>query len=356
MPTDPGTRTVSADDLFEFCVRALTAVGVGDADARTTADVLVTTDTWGVFTHGVKALGGYVRRLKGGGLRAAARPEVVASGPAWAVVDGHSALGMVTSVFAMRAAIEKARAGGIGYAGVRNSCHFGAAGYYANLAAAEGMIGLAMANDVPSVTGPGARGAITGSNPLAYAVPTGTGRPILLDMATSTAAGSKVAAAHAMGKAIPADWVVDRDGVPSTDPAAFLQGGALRPMAGHKGYGIALLIEVLAGVLTGAGMTRQIVPWIVGDPAVPTNHGAAFLAIDIAAFLPAEVFRRRIDALAEEIHTAPKAQGADRIYLPGEIEWERRERSLRDGIDLPPDVVASVAALSRELNIPLKGI
>ena len=230
---------------------ALTTVGVGDADARTTADVLVTTDTWGVFTHGVKVLRGYVRRLRAGGLRADARPEIVAAGPAWAIVDGDSALGMVTSVFAMRTAMAKARDCGIGYAGVRNSCHFGAAGYYANMAAAADMIGLAMANDMPSVTAPGARGRVTGSNPLAYAVPTADGRPILLDMATSVVAGGKVAAAHAAGKPIPADWVVDRDGEPTTDPAAFLEGGALRPMAGHKGYGIALLIETLSGVLTG---------------------------------------------------------------------------------------------------------
>ena len=157
------------------------------------------------------------------------------------------------------------------------------------------MIGLAMANDTPSVTAPGARGRVTGSNPLAYAVPTGDGKPILLDMATSIVAGGKVAAAHAAGKPIPADWVVDRDGEPTTDPAAFLEGGALRPMAGHKGYGIALLIETLSAVLTGALVTRQVVPWIVGDPALPTGHGAAFLAINVAALMPIEDFKRRVD-------------------------------------------------------------
>ena len=355
MTTDRALR-VSADDLHAFCVAVLTKVGVADVDARTTADVLTTTDTWGVFTHGVKALRGYVRRLQGGGLRADARPEIVSAGPAWVLVDGHSALGMVTSVFAMRAAMDKARECGVGYAGVRNSCHFGAAGYYASLAAAEDMIGLAMANDTPSVTVPGARGRVTGSNPLAYAVPTGSGRPILLDMATSTAAGGKVAAAHAAGKPIPADWVVDLDGMPTTDPAVFLHGGALRPMAGHKGYGIALLIETLSGVLTGALLTRRILPWFVGDPALPTGHGAAFLAIDVAALTPIEVFKRRVDSLMKEIREAPKAQGAERIYLPGEMEWERREQALREGIVLPPDVVASVAALSEEQGVALKGM
>jgi LDH2 family malate/lactate/ureidoglycolate dehydrogenase len=355
MATDLAMRTarVSVDDLHALCVDAFTKVGVSDSDARTAADVLVTTDTWGVFTHGVKALRGYVRRLRGGGLRADARPAVVAEGPAWAVVDGNSALGMVTSVFAMRRAIDKARHSGIGYVGVRNSCHFGAAGYYASLAASEGLIGLAMANDVPSVTAPGARGPITGSNPLAYAVPTGSDQPIMLDMATSAAAGGKVAAAHALGKSVPSGWVVDRDGTPSTDPAAFLQGGSLLPMAGHKGYGIALLIETLSAVLTGALITRQVVPWMHGDPSLPTGHGAAFLAIDVAAFMPLPAFEQRIDALMREIREAPRARGAERIYLPGEMEWERRAQALVEGIVLPPDVMTNLHGLADDLGLDL---
>jgi ureidoglycolate dehydrogenase (NAD+) len=340
-------------DLHAFCVDALRKLHVSDADAHTTADVLVTTDTWGVFTHGVKALRGYARRLRAGGLRAEGRPAVVSEGPAWAVVDGDSALGMVTSVLAMRTAVGKARTAGIGYVGVRNSCHFGAAGYYAQMAAAEGCIGLAMANDVPSVTAPGARGAITGSNPLAYAVPMRSGRSILLDMATSTVAGGKVAAAHTLGKSIPDHWVIDRDGKPTTDPAGFLQGGALTPMAGHKGYGLALLIESLSGLLTGASITRQILRWLVDDAALPTGHGAAFIALDVQAFMPLEKLFQRADALADEIHNAPLAPGADRIFLPGEMEWERRDRALAEGIRFPDDVLASLRGLAEELDLEL---
>ena len=216
------TGAVSADELRVFCLDALTRVGMGEEDAQTTADVLVTTDTWGVFTHGVKSLPAYIRRIRAGGIRADARPRVTTEGSGWAIVDGDSALGMVASTFAMRVAIEKARACGIGYAGVFNSCHFGAAGYYAAMAAEEDMIGMAMANDTPSVTAPGARGRVTGSNPLAYAVPTGSGMPIVLDMATSTVAGGKVAAAHALGKLIPGGWVIDALGQPTTDPGDFL--------------------------------------------------------------------------------------------------------------------------------------
>jgi LDH2 family malate/lactate/ureidoglycolate dehydrogenase len=344
---------VSVADLRAFCVQVLLKVGVSEPDARTTAEVLVMTDTWGVFTHGVKSLPGYVRRLRAGGIRPQGRPKVVAEGPSWGMVDGDSALGMVTSTLAMRLAMQKASAAGIGYVGVRNSCHFGAAGYYAALATEQGMIGLAMANDTPSVTAPGARGRVTGSNPLAYAIPTGTGKPVLLDMATSTVAGGKVAAAHALGQAIPLGWVIDTAGLPTTDPATFLAGGALTPMAGHKGYGLALLIEALAGVLTGTAVAHEIVSWTVGDPVLPTGHGAAFLAIDVQAMMPADTFGKRVDALVRQIHEAPRAAGSERIYLPGEMEWQRREKALEEGIMLPEDVMHKVAALSREVGITL---
>jgi LDH2 family malate/lactate/ureidoglycolate dehydrogenase len=146
---------------------------------------------------------------------------------------------------------------------------------------------------------------------------------------------------------------VDRDGQPSTDPASFLNGGALLPMAGHKGYGIALLIETLSALLTGALVTRQVVPWIGGDPALPTGHGAAFIAVNVGAFLPIETFKRRVDELAGEIRQAPKALGAERIYLPGEMEWEKRERALAEGILLPEDVVASVRGLAEDVKLDL---
>lgn len=346
-----GKTAIPVDDLRAFCLEALAKAGVDEPDARTTADVLVTTDTWGVHTHGVKALGGYVRRLRAGGIRARARPAVVSEGPGWATIDGDSGLGMVVSVVAMGVAIKKAKACGIGYAGVRNSCHFGAAGYYAALASQQDMIGLAMANDAPSVTAPGAQGRVIGSNPFAYAVPTGEGDPILLDMATSTVAGGKVVAAHSQGHSIPKGWLVDDEGLSTTDPAAFLRGTALTPMAGHKGYGLALMIESLAGVLTGAALTRHVLSWIADDPARPTGHGAAFVAIDIAAMMPVDEFKRRADELCREIRDAPRAAGSDRIYLPGEIEWERRRTALAEGIVLPEDVLLSLAVLAKELQI-----
>jgi len=342
---------ISVERLAEFAVQALRIAGLNEEDARTTAGVLVMTDSWGVFTHGTKSLRGYIRRLRGGGLRAAGRPRIIAEGPAWATVDGDSAIGMVGATFAMRAAMAKARIAGVGYVGMRNTCHFGAAGYYAAMAAAEGLVGVSMANDTPSVIAPGARTAVLGSNPFSFAVPTDGRHPILLDIATSAVAGGKVYAAAALGRAIPETWIVDAEGLPSTDPKIFPQAAALVPMAGHKGYGLALLIETLSGIVTGASIAAQVLSWSFDTADSPTGHGAAFVAIDVQQMIPGNEFKSRMAELTRQIRESPRAKGVDRIYLPGEMEWERRERALRDGIDLPEDVLAPLRLLAQELGM-----
>ena len=176
---------VSIEALRAFCITALERTGMSETDAGTTADALVTTDSMGVFTHGTKLLAGYLKRLQGGGYRATGVPRIERQGPAWAVIDGDSALGQIGCVFAMRTAIAKAHNCGIAYVGLTNTGHIGAAGYYAALAAREGVIGLVLGNDMPSVAAPGSLGAVLGSNPLAYGVPVGNRDPIILDMATA---------------------------------------------------------------------------------------------------------------------------------------------------------------------------
>ena len=344
-------KQVAVADLEQFCRAALGRCGLNEADARVTTDVLVTTDTFGVFTHGTKSLRGYVRRLRAGGLKADAVPRIVAEGPAWAIVDGRSAVGMVTSSMAMDTAIHKARSAGVAYVGVRNSCHFGAAGYYVNLAARAGMIGLAMANDTPSMAVPGSRTGVLGTNPLAYAVPAGEEDPIFLDIASSAVAGGKIRIAQAEGRKVPDNWLVDTEGVPTTDPFAYPHAAALLPFAGHKGYGIAAMIETLAGVLSGAGMRWDVLSWIDSDPSLPTQHGAAFLAINVGAMMPIEAFKNRVDKMIRDVRQAPKAKGSDRIYLPGEMEWHNRREALAKGIALPADVRASLQGLAEDLGM-----
>ena len=336
------TRTIRFDALRDFTRAAFRAAGMSEADAATGAEVLATTDAWGVFTHGTKSLAGYLRRLRARGIQPRGKPRIVSEGGGWATVDGDSSLGMVTSVFAMETAITKARQQGIAYVGVRNSCHFGAAGYYAWLAAREGLIGIAMANDIPSVAAPGSRGAVTGSNPLAYAVPAGKRRPMLLDISTATVAGGKVYAARARGEPIPPNWILDGQGRPTTDPSGFPQVGALLPMAGHKGYGLSLLIETLSGILSGAAVTWGVRSWAHDDATLHSLHGAAFLAIDVQCIASPEEFARKVERLIDEIHNAPRADGVDRLLVPGELEWERYDRALREGIPLPADVVENL--------------
>ena len=331
------THHVSPPQLDEFAQQALIASGAAPAQAAITAELLVKTDTWGVYSHGTKLLGGYCRRLHAGGLRGDGAPQITRSGPAWAVVDGHSLMGQVTSQFAMQTAIDLASNAGIAYVGVRNSCHFGAAGVYAAMAADAGLIGMAMANDIPSVVAPGARQAVVGTNPLAYAIPTRQSPPILLDISMATVAGGKVYAACQRGEPIAPDWLIGDDGKPTTDGSLYPAQAALAPMTGHKGYGLALLIESLSGLLSGAAVTWNVGSWMHDDGTQPTDHGAAFVAVD-PAIIAGPAFLDRVEQLIAEIHATPTAEGVSQVYLPGEQEWTRRERALREGIPFPPDV------------------
>ena len=342
---------VASENLTAFCVEALSKVGMREDDACVAADVLVTTDMMGVFTHGTKNLSRYIRRLRAGGLDPRAVPEVVKEGASWAVVDGRSGMAMVTSCRAMRIAIEKAEATGIAYVGVRNSCHFGAAGYYALMAARHDMIGLSMSNDIPSMTAPGARGHILGTNPLALAIPAGKEYPILLDIALSTVAGSKVYQALSQGHPIPDTWIVNGDGLPTTDASVYPHRASMLPMAGHKGYGLALLVEALSALVSGACCRNEVGSWLWDDGTKPTGHGHAFVAVHVGAIEPIARFKDRIDGMIRAIRESPKAKGSDRIFLPGEMEFEKMDDARKHGIPLPQDVVDSLLALVEEMGL-----
>jgi ureidoglycolate dehydrogenase (NAD+) len=211
------SKRVTTENLTKFCVSALTKAGLTPQNAQIVADVLVMTDTWGTFSHGTAALANYVNTMKTGGIDPSATPEKIADGTGWAIVDGHSSMGMLGSSLAMNLAIEKAREGTISWIGVRDSSHFGAAGYYANMAADRNMIGIAMSNADPNMVVPGARGHIIGNNPIAYAVPAGEEHPILLDIALSAVAAGKILGTKALGQAIPANWLTDAEGLPTSE-------------------------------------------------------------------------------------------------------------------------------------------
>ena len=346
--------TISIESLTNFCITALTKVGMSRADAETTANSLVTTDAMGVFTHGTKLLGGYLNRLKGGGYRATAAPRIEREGPGWAIIDGESALGQVGSVFAMRKAMAKAKQVCIAYVGLTNTGHIGAAGYYAVLAASEGLIGMITGNDMPSVAAPGSRGAVLGSNPIAYGIPVANGDPIILDMATAAVAGGKVYAAHQRGEPIPPTWLIGPDGKPTTDGSLYPYQASLAPMAGHKGYGFGLWCEILSGILPGGRITWEIGSWMFDDTSQPSRHNASFIAIDIAAMIPPEQFNQRLRKLIDEIHSAATADGVERVLLPGEREGILLRRAQTEGIALPPDVIAKLEVVAKEFGVELR--
>jgi ureidoglycolate dehydrogenase (NAD+) len=343
-------KRLSVEKLRTFCIAALEKAGLCSNDAALVAEVLVMTDTWGTFSHGTGALRNYLNSLRAGGMNPRSNPEVVAEGDSWALVDGHSAMGMLGGCLAMNAAIEKARTHAITWAGVRNSNHFGAAGYYANMAVRDDMLGIAMSNTDPNMVIPGARGGIIGNNPLAYAVPAGEEYPILLDIALSAVAAGKIIAMKGLKQSIPSTWLTDAEGMPVDEVGDWPASGALLPMAGHKGYGIALFIETMAALLPGAGVLDEAKSWIL-NPAAEGSLGHAFVVINPGIMVPIDDFKHRVDIMIRKLRGSPKAKNSTRVYLPGEIEWERREDALAKGIPLPAHVLASLHDAARDFGL-----
>ena len=335
---------IAPADLAAFVRIAGQKAGLSPAGAGALAEPLVLADMMGVHTHGTKLLAGYLRKLLAGGYRPQGVPKIVREGPAWAVVDGDAALGQIGCTMAMRLAIAKAKQVGVATVSIRNTGHIGAAGYYALMAAREGCLGLVAGNDIPTVAAPGSRGAVFGSNPLAYAAPVPGGHPLLFDISTAAVAGGKVYAAVARGEPIPADWLIGEDGRPTSDGSLYPAKAVLAPMAGHKGYGFALFAELLSGVLSGGMVAPQVGHWMVDPPEVPSRHSAGFVVIDVEAVCDREAYAAAMNTIVRHVHEAPTVAGVERVLLPGELEWRRHKAAESAGISLPPDVCEKVAA------------
>lgn len=355
--------------LRTFCETALATAGASPADAATAAHILVRTDLRGVHSHGVQALPIHVRNLQDGGTRSPATPKTVRESAVTAVIDGQAGMGLVIAKHAIDVAIDKARTAGVGVVVVRNSNHFGAAGHYALTAAEAGYIGMATSNASPIMAAAGSKRKVISNAPFAYAIPgpdsLGRGSaeaharasrdanfPMALDIAMSATAGMKVRLAAERGDAIPEGWVINADGWPTTDPSDYANGGALAPLGGHKGYGLALLTEALAGALSGASMTSAIVPWLV-DTATPTDAGHAFIVLDIECFMDRATFLERMEHLIAEMHAAEPAPGVERVLVPGELEHRNERRALEHGLELDNVIVAHLERVARDLELPL---
>ena len=343
---DDGFVRIGDDDLRIFCARAFEAVGVPSKDALTTATLQVEADLRGVHSHGTRAVPRYVLALQLGGTNPRPQITVTSEGPAMAALDGDAGLGQVVASQAMAMAIDKARTSTIAAVGVQGSSHFGAAAHYAIMAAEAGMVGFAT-----SVSGGSNQAAygggtpVVGNHPFSYAIPAGEERPIVLDMATGKSAHGKIALAKMAGKLMPAGYFLTREGVETRDPDLA---ATVTPAAGPKGYGLAITMDILAGVMLGdvasCHKSRR-------EPDRPIGAGHFMMAINIASFRPLAEFRAEVDEQIRTIRGSKTLPGFERVYLPGELEWLKKEEQLRDGIALPADDVAKLEALGQELGI-----
>ena len=315
---------IPVDQLRRFCVQAFEQVGLSAQDATLVADTLVDADLRGVHSHGTWWLGTYTERLRHGGLNPRPQIQTVRDLPAMAVVDADGATGQVASATAMRLAISKARSSGVGVCTVRNSNHFGAAAYYAMMASQEGQIGFATTDAEPTMAPWGGLKLVVGNNPLAFAAPVDDEFAIVLDIAQSVVAWGKIFLAAQRGEKIPAGWAVNQDGEPTDDPVQAMA-GFLLPVGQHKGYGLALMMEILSGVLSGAVFGASMPP--MEDPAASQGHGHFFLALEISHFMPLTEFKQRMSSLVTEQRDVPLAPGVERIYLPGEIEYDKKKEA-----------------------------
>lgn len=348
------TLHISADRLRDFISDAYLCVGIAEGDARKIAQLQTEADLRGADGHGVFRLPQYIRRIQTGGVKIAPDIRIERQSAAMALVDGDNGMGHLVMGFAAQTAIAKARQSGLAWVGVRMSNHAGPASLYATMPLAEGMIGMYFAVGNANHLAPwGGIDLLLSTNPIAVAVPAQEEMPIVLDMATTTAAYGKVKTAAQRGESMPAGWMIDFEGKPLTDPRRADE-GMLLPLggmeAGFKGYGLSLVIGLLAGTLNGAAMGREVVDFNKDDQSV-TNTGHAIVAIDPAAFGDAQQFRNRVDGLVRDMRAARRLPGVERIWLPGEQSQTKRIERAKNGIPMPAPLLASLNKLASELGL-----
>lgn len=355
--------TISEQKLKNFCEQVFVKTGVPARDAKTTVEVLVLADLRGIESHGVARLPRYVNGIRAGYIRPVDQSRVLKETKVTAVIDGEQSLGQVVSRKGMELAIRKARETSVGIVTVRNSNHYGIAGYYSLMALEHDLIGVSMTNAAPLVVPTFGRSAVLGTNPISVAAPALQEKPFVLDMATSVVPRGKLEVLDRKGLPMPPGWAVDETGRGSTDPKRVLNamakrlGGGILPLggegeehSGHKGYGLALMVDVFSGVLSGAATGLG-----VNANEQRPDVGHFFMALDPAAFRPLEEFKRDIDRLARELKESPKAQGQGRIYVHGEKSFARMERFRREGIPLEAKVVEAMKKIGSELGVEWPG-
>jgi LDH2 family malate/lactate/ureidoglycolate dehydrogenase len=339
---------VDADRLIDFAAAVYSGAGMPEADARLVADTLVQADLWGHQSHGVLRLGWYLDRVRNKVMNPVTKPEFAVDAGAVAVIDGHDGVGHVLTALATREAVKRARAHGIGVVGVRMSNHFGTCMYYTLMGAREGCVMLLTTNGGPAMAPWGGRQKIIGTNPWSVAAPAGSRAPFVVDMAATGVARGKIYLARNKGLPIPLGWAINNAGEPTTDPQEAID-GIILPMAEHKGYAIAAMVDMLSGVLTGSGFLSNVhSPY---KTAEKSNCGHLMIAMNIAAFQPLAQFNARMEQFIAEIKAVPTAKGYDEVFYPGEIEANNDARNRKNGILFPDDTLADLRRIARETGL-----
>ena len=360
------SKLVNDKKLLAFCEEVFQKVGVSKEDAHITSDNLVLSDLRGIPSHGVARLKRYVDGIKSGLIFPQNQPEIEKESPSTATVDGNGGLGQVAGYFGTNLAIKKGKETGVGIVAVRNSNHYGIAGYYSQMILNAGMMGISMTNSAPLVVPTFGKDLMIGTNPISLTAPTKRNRPFFLDMATSVVPRGKLEVYDRAGKPLPEGWAVDARGKVTTDAGEVLKnmleragggiltlGGEGELYSGHKGYGMSLLVDILSGVLSGGAFANLVYAKKEGK-VVPPNVCHFFMALKIENFVDLDEFKNSMDDLIDLMKNSAKADGQPRIYIHGEKEYEKYDKYKSEGIPLEDKVYDILKDYSEEFGIPFE--
>ncbi|MEP5614301.1 MAG: Ldh family oxidoreductase [Cyclobacteriaceae bacterium] len=353
----------SKEDLFRFTSQLLQKIGCPKAEAEQAAQVLISADLRGVDSHGVARLSGYVRLHEKGRLNVSPKIKTTHETPSTAVVDGDLGLGLVVGPHAMNLAIEKAKAVGSGWVAVKNSNHYGIAGYHAMMALGHDCIGISLTNASPLVSPTFSKERLLGTNPISIAIPAKNQPPFVLDMATTTAANGKLEVLQRKGLDAPEGWLQNQEGKITTDAKGLINGGSMRPLGGdrehgsHKGYALGSVVDILSAVLSGANYGPWVPPFVAfiepNPNPVGDGLGHFFGAMRIDAFREADEFKHHMDNWIQRFRASETVDDAEKVLIPGDPEREMEEQRSKEGIPVLPQVVEDLKDLGEKFGVTL---
>lgn len=353
--------TFTEEKLRNFTHNVFVKMGCSEEHATLATDVLIKSDLRGIDSHGVARLSGYVRLWEKKRINATPNISIVHETPTTATIDGDAGLGLVVAPFAMKVAIEKAEKYGSGWVAVKNSNHFGIAGYHSLMAVQKDMIGISMTNASPLVAPTYANERLLGTNPMCYAFPAGKYPPVIVDMATAAAANGKLEIAQRANKDVPSGWIQDKEGNSSINPNELKSGGSLLPLGSdkdhgsHKGYGLSATVDILSAVLSGANYGPWVPPFVafLEPSANPVGEGLGhfFGAMRVDGFRPAQDFKNHLDNWIERFKSAKTVDPDKKVIIPGEPEHDFEQERKVSGIPIIDVVVNDLNELAAKLGI-----